>query len=91
MPSGMEVYDATGRLIISVTSRLAKLSGTMATTPGQSGSLVIPGDGQAYYVTRDGSDGGMFSSVTYPSIKLTGRTLSWGAAERSVVISYGAY
>lgn len=91
MPAGLEVYDASGRLIISVTSRLAKLSGVVRTTPNQGGSLNIPGDGQAYYMTRDGSDGGMFSNVTYPPITLNGRTLSWGASGRSITIVYGAF
>lgn len=91
MPGGLETYDASGRLVVSVTSRLAKLSGTVTTVANQSGSLLIPGDGQAYYITRDGNDGGMFSNVTYPSITLDGRTLSWSAAERSIVIAYGAF
>lgn len=91
MPQGLELYDASGRQIVSVTSRLAKLIGSVTTTPNQSGALLIPGDGQAYYVTRDANDQGMFSNVTYPEIKLNGRNLSWGPAERSIEIIYGAF
>lgn len=91
MPAGLEIYDASGRQVVSVTSRLAKLAGSVTTTANQGGSLSIPGDGQAYYFTRDGNDGGMFSNATYPTITLNGRTLSWSAANRSINIIYGAY
>lgn len=89
MTAGLEVYSASGKLLAGVTSRLARITGSVTTVANVAGSVNIPGSGTPFYVARNLSKDGMFHSSNSPSITLSGTNLSWTAADRVFSITYG--
>jgi hypothetical protein len=93
MVQGVEVYDASGNLTLSVTDRLTKLLG--AVNVSSSGSLTLPAAlaGNSYWFAFIPSTSGF--TGTPPVISVSGTTLSWtypaGATNLSGTVHYGMY
>jgi len=94
MGLGMQVFDASGNLMIDVTTRLSRVIGTTTIGAGSTSSIAVPasGTGIVWYAVY-GSGGNRYS----PVISVSGDTISWsprsgfpgGAVD--VTILYGRY
>lgn len=81
MPSGLQCFDAQGRLTFAATDRLARVLGVVS-TGGVSGSTTSDGlAGNAAYFAffPDYSSPGS----RWPSISISGNTLSWSYSNAS--------
>jgi hypothetical protein len=76
MPQGLEVYNASGVLTLSITNRLARVIGTIF-TGGVDGSYVVPNVGAhrvwiiASYYTR------FISAEDVTNVWVSGDTITW--------------
>jgi hypothetical protein len=71
---GVQVFDASGNLLIDVTTRLSRVIGTQTITAGSSGSLAVPNatQGQIWWAISP-SNGSRY----VPLISISGNTISW--------------
>ena len=74
MGVGIQVFDASGNLLIDVTTRLSRVIGTQPIAAGSTGSLAVPNSGQGRIWWAILPGGG---SRYVPLVSLSGNTLSW--------------
>lgn len=93
MPVGLQVWDPLGNLIVDITTRLTKLSGTAWVSGPGNVSISVPA-GNLVFATfiRGGGDG---FQLNPPFITISANSISWGyAANRDRIfgtILYGTY
>lgn len=93
MPAGFQAWDASGALIIDITTRTGFVIGSVAINLfNQSGSVTNAGfaDGSPFYfiVAATGESG------RYPQVSFSGNTMTWTqstAANFAGTIFYGFY
>lgn len=74
MPQGLQIWDANGRLILDVTTRLTRVEGSVATGVAN-GSFQIPlSSGEPFIIVEDSS--GVFSRFG-PGVWLDGTVIRW--------------
>lgn len=75
MPSGLQVWDANGRLILTTGDSITRVTGTVYVPRGQSGSAFIPAnEGRPWFsVLSVGANG----YTRMPKITISGNTISW--------------
>lgn len=82
MPTGLQVFDATGTIMLDATTRTGVILGDLASTGKSNGSLSVPGFalGQGFYICNP-APGWYWSSEQAdsraPTITISGTTLSW--------------
>ena len=95
MGLGMQVFDASGNIMIDVTTRLSRVIGTVAIPAASTSSLAVPNtmQGTIWYSIYGGGNGNRYS----PVITVSGGVISWsprggfpgGAVDVTMV--YGLY
>ena len=94
MPQGLEVYNASGVLELSITDRITRILNSAVLTGASTGTIVdaglLTGD-PFWWVSADSST----FYATEPTINVSGDTISWditpyGGTE-SYTIVYGVY
>lgn len=91
MPQGLEVYDSSGVLKLSITDRLSRVLGSIDISTN--GSIIVAGfaDGTPWVTFLPWA----FVNVPkMPSISVSGTTLSWtypGSGNVSGTLIYGIY
>lgn len=95
MPLGMQVWDASGNLIVDTATYMGRILGTVSTGTSN-GSVTNAGfaTGQPWwFITRKTSSAYMYT----PKITISGNTLSWQfesgtyANKADCLITYGVY
>jgi hypothetical protein len=79
MAAGLQCFDASGNLIVDITSRLARIVGAVAVDPtSPARSIVIPAGGSPFYNFQPSFIWGFINmDVSRPNFSLSGSTLSW--------------
>lgn len=90
MPAGLQVWDASGQLVIDLANRLTRIIG-MVDTGGTSGSISVPGfsQGTPFYAVVP-LNAYLDSYQLTARASVTGNTLSWTSGVSSRII-YGVY
>lgn len=91
MPAGIETFDVNGQLIISTTTKLARILGTQFVGTG-SGTIVNSAfqQGTPFFVFQTlGLDDGVGQFRSNASV--VGDTLSWSNPGNAATIIYGVY
>lgn len=104
MTQGLQVFDASGQLVLDGTTRAARIRYSIETgTSNGSQSVPLSSDGgEAFFFVIDNSADQMLANVyAYPNVTLSGGVLSWSfvdftymgsaAPRRSVTIQVGTY
>lgn len=72
MPAGLRVWDAEGRLIVDLTSRLGRIIGQIDVGATQSGSVTVPGGfGQVWVYPIQNDSMGYTPTITLQADGLT--------------------
>lgn len=95
MGLGMQVFDASGNLMIDVTTRLSRVIGTTLIPAGSTNSLAVPNTSQGtiWYAIYGGGNGNRYS----PVITVSSGTISWSphggfpGGPVDVTMVYGLY
>lgn len=94
MDLGMQVFDASGNIVIDVTTRLSRVIGTQAIAAGSTGSLAVPNTTQGLiWFAIYGNGGNRYS----PVMSVSGGTISWSPKSGfpggpvDVIMIYGLY
>lgn len=89
MAAGLWIWDAQGNPLVDLTTRMSKYIGQVQINGGAGSINVSLPAGNALwaclFISNDND------KATYPSISISGSTLSWSAASISGIIMYGAY
>jgi len=91
MAAGLQIFDASGNLVLDGTRRIGKIVSTFASGVANS-SRVIPGLSDSgtpfHYITTDAD---YFSEhIAYPDITISGNTVSWAFLDYAIPVSpYG--
>lgn len=93
MPAGLQVWDASGNLVLDVSDPISRLSGTVTITAGATGSVTVPNASQGsiwYAVLVNGG------STYSPNISVSGSTISWAPSTiatpaADAIMLYGVY
>jgi len=94
MGLGIQVFDASGNLLIDVTTRMSRVINTQAIAAGSTGSLAVPNSTQGSIWWAILPNGG---SRYVPLISLSGNTLSWSpngsypGGPADALLIYGLY
>lgn len=104
MSAGLQVFDASGNLIVDTSTYLGRILGSVTIESGNSGSLVdaalLTGTPFAVPCTQflDGYDPFEWDpGISNPSISFSGNTMSWSSYNSSLIerpsyiIYYGVY
>jgi hypothetical protein len=76
MAAGLQVFNASGNLIVDITSRLTRVAGSAAVNAN--GSVVVPAGGAVWYAFQPTTIWGFISmNVMRPLFTVSGTTLSW--------------
>jgi hypothetical protein len=94
MPQGLQVYNASGQLLVDLTDRLSRLLGIATLTNPTDGNLTDAGfaTGTPWWVCLPISGG----SVSTPAVSIAGNVLSWdfdasGNYATTYKLIYGVY
>lgn len=95
MPSGLQCWDASGRLTLDTNDSISKVVGVVTTQANVAGSVVVPefSGGTRIFISRRATP----PSGPFPGqgrrceITVRGRTVSWTAGRGPVEFSYGVY
>lgn len=91
MPQGLQAWDENGVIILDLTTKLTKIL-SQATASGSAGSLVdnrlTLGSGAFTIPLRSPTSS---RTENYPSISISGNTISWTSGNVSVPFLYGIY
>lgn len=82
MPSGVQIWDSSGNLIVDITDRLMRIHATVSiSSANSSGSTTVStlGQGDFIYFFLTSTLGGS------PTISLSGTTVSWTAVDTGFV------
>ena len=99
MSQGLQIWDASGELVLDTKYRVAKLIGRV-TTGTSNGSISVPAFSKGipiFYGILDSSAQVNPYWQYHPSISVAGNTLSWFFSDSypqyraSVIITYGYY
>ena len=78
MAQGLQVFDANGKVVVNMQTRISKLLGKVTTNwrTGSNGSLTDERllDGTMWYAITEVDSGGDYSAL---EVKANGSTLSW--------------
>ena len=92
MPAGLQTFDATGNIIVDITTRITRVSGVVAIPAGSTGSVVVPNASQGtiwYAFCHQSGD------RYYPAIIINGATISWNPTTQGTpsdkTLIYGVY
>ena len=93
MAAGLQVWDASGHLVLDVTDPISRLSGTASIPAGSTGSVTVPNASQGsiwYAVLVNGG------STYCPVVSVSGSTISWSPATIftpavDAILLYGTY
>lgn len=79
MAAGMQVFDASGNLIVDVTSRLARIVGSVSVDPSSSTrSVAVPAGGTPFYSFQPLTVWGFTNmDISRPNFSISGTTISW--------------
>jgi hypothetical protein len=76
MAAGIQCFDASGNLLVDVTSRLARIVGSAPVTAN--GSVLVPTAGDLFYAFQPFAIWGFTNmNVLRPNFSVSGATLSW--------------
>jgi hypothetical protein len=75
MPQGMQIWDASGNLILEISDRIARVLGVASITGGTDGSVTNAGfsTGTPFWACVPVASG----RAPVPDVSLSGTTLSW--------------
>lgn len=100
MPSGFEVYDAAGQLVLGVTDRLTIMIGSLSVSSG-TGNISVPagmGTPFAYAVPNASYDDVAYHGSSLPKLTISGTTITYtypsgisGFPSMPATIFYGFY
>lgn len=86
MPNGLQVFDASGGLVLDATTRLGRIYATFSSGTSD-GSAVVPAladGGQPFVFVEDNSaDLTLASLYAYPNVSVSGTTVSWSFVDFS--------
>lgn len=88
MPQGLQVWDASGNLIVDVSDRLTRILGTILVAAGSSGTVTDDGflTGTPFPIairTNAGSPSFMNNTMVPPSITFAGNVMTYNVASPS--------
>lgn len=93
MPAGLQVWDASGNLVLDVSDPISRLSGTVSIPAGSTGSVTVPNayQGSIWYAVL--VNGG---STYSPVVSISGSTISWVPSPLftpavDAILLYGVY
>jgi len=95
VPQGLQVFDASGNIVLDITDRLTRVLGEV-NTGAAAGSVTDAGlsSGDPWYIAFR-VDGAMWSSADADlAISISGTTLSWSygsGTAQNMTITYGVY
>lgn len=95
MPAGLEIFDASGQRILSITDRITRIVGAVQVS--STGSIAVPefAQGSAWWIINALETAGAFSGKGPPTVYQSGNSLVWDygtyAKRQSVYITYGVY
>jgi hypothetical protein len=77
MAAGLQCFDASGNLIIDITSRLSRIAGSASVTAN--GSVALPAGGSPWYAFQNTVTpwGYISMNCQRPVFTISGTTLSW--------------
>lgn len=98
MPQGLEIYDSSGALILSITDRLTKFIGSQ--TISSNGSITISGllpGNQLFAIFFEDEESASNLFTTKPAVVVSSSSISWnyvpytGQPNASGKLVYGQY
>lgn len=88
MPQGLQVFNASGNVILDTNVRTVRILGQFTTTPGAPGSVNIDtSQGTPWYQVYTN----VLKNYDRPAFTLSGSTLSWTAAPFTANVKYGTF
>ncbi len=76
MAAGLQCFDASGNLIVDITSRLTRIAGSASVSAN--GSVAVPSGGSIWYAFQALTIWGYISmNVQRPNFSVSGTTLIW--------------
>jgi hypothetical protein len=101
MPVGIQCFDTAGNLCVDITSRLAKIAGSVAVDPASSTrSVIVPAGGAPFFSFQPLTVWGFDNmDVSRPNFTISASVISWtwpaGAGSNNTQIKgtlfYGIY
>lgn len=101
MTTGIQCFDVSGNILVDITSRLAKIVGSVAVDPTSSTrSVVVPAGGTPFFSFQPLTIWGFSNQdVSRPNFSISSSTISWswpvGAGSNNTQIKgtlfYGIY
>lgn len=77
MPQGLQVWDATGRIVLDTSNRVTKIVGRVYLS-GVAGSLIVPGLlGNNVFFNFNPDPYSARIDNAFPAITLSGQTVAW--------------
>lgn len=101
MPTGIQVWDDDGRLVIDMTRSYSQHQGSVVTNSASTGSVTMPalpsGKTRFYFTVANGSSNAWQGKL--PGVTVSGNTLTWkylhstwfGQYSQNATIYYGYY
>lgn len=78
MPVGLQCFDPAGNLLVDITSRLARTSGSTKLIDSSAGSVTVSVPGTVWYAFQPTGIWGFTNmNVLRPNFSVSGSTLSW--------------
>jgi hypothetical protein len=101
MPVGIQCFSTSGDLMVDITSRLAKIVGSVTVDPASSTrSVIVPAGGAPFFSFQPLTVWGFSNQdISRPNFSISGNTISWawpaGAGANNTQIKgtlfYGQY
>lgn len=98
MPAGLQIFDASGNLIVDLTDRLTQFAGSATITAGSSGSVSITGMGSGNKVwcsfVPDSNGNSFISNMPKLTVGVAGVSWSYDSGAGILVggtLLYGFY
>lgn len=77
MPAGIQCFDSSGNLVVDITARLSRYSGSSSVS-GSAGAVSVAGTGTIWFAFQPTLIWGFINmDVTRPIFTVSGTTLSW--------------
>jgi len=86
MPTGLQVFDATGRIMLDTTTRLGRIYSTFSSgvADGAVSVSALADGGEPFVFVEDNSaDLTIATPYAYPNVTVSGTTVSWSFVDFS--------